>query len=153
MTENRKVAIHKDRLHALPRCMIHLIPVSAAIALLALNTAEYYVGGELSGARGQDDQKLGALQFAAKFHEALMLASLGAIVFGYIRKELIFGEDIPFGAVSAGLKVDNLRVIYSSELWGAIWAGWEKKRKKWILVSLLVFSVFLGSLLGLQPLI
>jgi hypothetical protein len=148
MTEEKKVPIHRHRVHALLRCMIHLIPAGAAIGLLSLNAAEYYVGGELAGQPGQDDQKLGALQFAAKLHEILMLASIAAIVFGYIRKELLFGEGIPYGAVSAGLKLDSLRLLYSPELWGVFWARWENKHKKWCLSSLLIFSVLLGTTVG-----
>jgi hypothetical protein len=119
-----------------------------AVALLSLNLADRYEGGELRGASGQDDQKLGALQFAAKLHEILMLASLGEIIFSYIRRELVFGDGVPFGAVSAGLKIDKMSFLYSPELWGVLRAKWGKKWNRWILSLILIISTLLGISVG-----
>lgn len=63
--EERKVAIYRNRFYAVVRSTVHIAPVTAAMALVVLNAAQYYVGGELAGPVGQDDQKLNALQFAA----------------------------------------------------------------------------------------
>ena len=146
--ETPKVAIHKNRFLAALRASIHVIPISAALALVILNLAQYYVGGELAGPIGQDDQKLGALQFAAKLHELLMIASLATIVFTYIRRELVFGEGVPFGVLSAGLEIDNASFLYSPELWSALWANWRKKHKKWVLIALLSCCTVLGITVG-----
>jgi hypothetical protein len=98
------------------------VPIGAALTLLVLNGSDYYVGDELAGSTDHDDQKLAALLFAGKLHELLMLASIATIVFAYIRRELCFGEGIPYGVLSAGLEIDNLSFLYSPELWSAVWA-------------------------------
>jgi hypothetical protein len=147
--EEEKVAIRKDRSHAaLYGLIIHLLPAGAAIALIVLNAAQYYVGGELAGPSGQDDQKLGALTFVAKLHELLMLASLAAFVLAYFRRELLYGEGLPYGAVSGGLQFKEFNFLYSPELWGAFCADWRNQRKKWTLITLLVVCTMLGVSVG-----
>lgn len=151
LTEEKKVAIRKDEFHlraAAYGLVIHLLPAGAAIALVVLNSAQYYVGGELAGPSGQDDQKLGALTFVAKLHELLMLASLAAVVFAYFRHELLYGEGLPYGAVFGGLQFKEFSFLYSPELWGAFCAEWRKQRKKWILITLLVACTLLGVSVG-----
>lgn len=148
LTEQAKVAMTENRWYAVLRSLIHLVPIVAALTLIALNCSYYYVGGELAGSVGQDDQKLAALQFAGKLHELLMLASIATIVFAYIRRELCFGEGIPYGVLSAGLDVENLSFLYSPELWSAAWAHWYRRRNKWILIILLVFCTLLAVTVG-----
>lgn len=77
-----------------------------------------------------------------------MLASLTTIVFTYLRRELVFGEGIPYGALCAGLEIDNFSFLYSPELWSAVWAQWERRRKKWALLSFLVLATLLGVTVG-----
>lgn len=84
LAEEKKIAFRRDYTHALVYgLVIHLLPAGAALALIVLNSTQYYVGGELAGPSGQDAEKLGALNFAAKLHELLMLASLAAVLFAY----------------------------------------------------------------------
>lgn len=133
---------------ALIRCFVHVIPASAAIFLLILNGEGYYIGGELSGASGQDTEKLAALSFAAKLHELTMLASLGSILITYIRKELAFGDGIPLGALFAGLQYQELSFFLSQELWGTILHDWAKTSTKWFMLSLIIVCTFLGITVG-----
>ncbi|CAI6336593.1 unnamed protein product [Periconia digitata] len=93
VSEKKKVVIRKDKLKATLQCVVHLVPLSAALALLVLNRSNYYISSELSGAPGQDTQKLAALLFAAKLHELFMLASLSTIAITHIQKELVFGAE------------------------------------------------------------
>lgn len=78
------------------RCANHLVPVAAAFVVVGLNLEKIYIGQELSDPTYQDTEKLAALQFAAKLHEVMMLASISAIVFAYICKELIIGNGVLF---------------------------------------------------------
>lgn len=150
--ESRKIAIYKSRKHAAIQCAVHVVPVLAVMTVVGINLREYYIGGELSGESGQDSEKLGALQFAAKLHELLMIASIGAIVFTSIRKELAFGDGLPFGAVFAGLAVDSISTLWSMEFWSTILHAWSKtvsrRRSKWYLVALLFVSILLGASVG-----
>ena len=50
---------------------VHVIPTTAALALVALDCKQYYIGGELSGPENEDLEKFGGLLFAAKSHEIL----------------------------------------------------------------------------------
>ncbi|KIW96391.1 uncharacterized protein Z519_03460 [Cladophialophora bantiana CBS 173.52] len=92
--------------------------------------AEYYVGGEVVGPSGQDDQNLGALQFAAKLHEFLMLPSLTAVLFTYIRCEWVFGEGIPHEAWTASFETEKFCIPHPSKRWGVIWPEWKRAHKK-----------------------
>lgn len=148
VTEEKKVVMKKNRLRATLRCVVHLIPISAAGALLVLNGSNHYIGGELSGAKDQDNQKLAALLFAAKLHELFMLASLSAIVITYIRKELVFGDGVPFGAVFSPTQFKDLTFLWSPELWGAVYHEWERRRKKWFIICLLVVCSIAGLTVG-----
>ena len=76
------------------------MPVAVAITLLALNGRGYYIGSELAGAKGQDDLKFFGLQLAVKLFEVMSAASLAAVVFYYIRQELIMHDGLPFGALA-----------------------------------------------------
>jgi hypothetical protein len=148
VTETKKVVMEKSQPKATLRCIVHLVPISAAIALLVLNGSNHYIGGELSGASGQDNQKLAALLFAAKLHELFMLASLSTIVITYIRKELVFGGGVPFGTVFSATQFKDLTFLWSPELWGAVYFEWGKRRKKWFIICLLVACSIAGLTVG-----
>jgi len=147
--EETKVAMRKHRGHALWHCMIHILPVAAAFVLVVLNCKQHYIGGELSGANGQDVEKLGGLQFAAKIHELLMMASLGTIIFTYVRRELVFGAGIPFGALFVGFQIDSISLLWSPEFIGTIYHKWKANwRKKYTLITIIVVSTLLGVSVG-----
>jgi hypothetical protein len=148
VTETKKVVMKQSKSKATLRCIVHIVPISAAIALLVLNGSNHYIGGELSGAAGQDNQKLAALLFASKLHELFMLASLSAIVITYIRKELVFGDGVPFGTVFSATQFKDLTFLWSPELWGTIYHEWEKRRKKWFVICLLVVCSIAGLTVG-----
>ena len=143
--ENSKAQPRKSRIKAIYRsCSFHLIPVCAALALVILNTVEYYVGNELSGPKGYDDLKFSGLLFAAKLHEVLIVASLGFIVFTYVQEELVNGEGVPFGVLTAGMQISQVTFLFVNEFWSLFWAEWERKRKKWTLITLLFVCTLLG---------
>lgn len=133
-----KIAARKDRSTALIRCAIHILPLSGALVLLFLNFSWYSVGNDLGYARNFDASAgLTGLQFAAKFHELLMVASLTTALLSYTRACLISEHGLPFGAAFAGLQVGDvgrhvrrlvtcmltLRRLYSSLIFGLLrWA-------------------------------
>lgn len=147
VSEETKVAIYKSRWHAVLRCTVHAIPVLAALALVVLNCMQIYIGGELEGRKGQDSEKLRALQFAGKLHELMMLTSLGTIIFTYIRRELVRGTGIPFGALFVGFQIDSISLLWSPEFLGTIYQKWSANRTKKII---LVTSILVCTLLGVS---
>jgi len=121
------------------RSLIHIIPAGICIGLVYLNLINLYLGSELPGQEDQDPEKLAGLQFAAKLHELLMLSSLGVILITHIRKELALGDGIPFGALFSGQEFHNISILWSLELWGAVYRKW--RRKGFLLGLIIVCSV------------
>ncbi|KAK5011846.1 hypothetical protein LTR28_004363 [Elasticomyces elasticus] len=146
--EEPKVAMYKHKWHAFLRCLIHVLPVAAALLLIGMNGTEYYIGGELAGWKDQDTEKLAGLAFTAKLHELLMLASITAVFFSYARKELAFGDGLLFGAVCAGRQITSISFLWSMEFFGSIYREWGKKRKKWNLISMVITCCVLGVSVG-----
>ena len=136
--EPTKTAIYKDARTAFLAGLIHLIPISASLVLVVLNWRGYYIGGELAGATGQDDAKFLALQFAAKLHELAIVASLAAVIFSYIRHELVKNNGMPFGAIAAGLSFKDVSFLWSVEFWGIVRSHWKRTLNKIVMILLIV---------------
>lgn len=111
-SEHRKTVLDQNVWRALQRCTVHAISVVTSIVLCYVNVRGVYLGGELPGKSGQDNVKLGALQFAVKLHELSIHASIAAILFTYIRNELLSQKGIPFGALTAGLQFTDISYLW-----------------------------------------
>ncbi|KAK5657598.1 hypothetical protein OQA88_3177 [Cercophora sp. LCS_1] len=146
--EEEKVAMNKNRGTALFRGIIHLIPVAGCLVLIYLNASSYYVGGELAGWQDQDFQKLAALQFAAKIHELFMLASLGLIIVTRIRRELIFGEGLPFGAIFVPSGFTNISFLWSQAFGGICFQDWQRSSRKVFSIIMIIICSILGLAVG-----
>ena len=116
--------------------------------MVVLNWRGYYIGGELEGAVGQDDARFLALQFAAKLHELTISASLTAVIFYYIRYQLMAESGLPFGAIVAGLQFKDVSYLWSMEFWGAVRSNWRRKRDKIGLILLIVTCAVLALSAG-----
>jgi hypothetical protein len=102
--EPRKAVAVKSSLLALTQCCIHVLPIAVSITLLWFNIYGYYIGAQLTDAGGMtDDLLLHLLQFAAKVHEGLIVASTAAVVFSVLRHQLLYGNGgLPLGLIGAG---------------------------------------------------
>ena len=107
-----KTAVCQSRTTALLRALIHVIPVAVALWEISLNCYTYYVGSFI--------YNLVYYQFAAKAHEILIQASLAAIVFSYVRHEMVLGKGLPFGALFSGLQINQISYLWSMEFWGSV---------------------------------
>ena len=146
--ETRKIAIRKDRLVAALTGLIHFIPVTVSLALCILNSVGYYIGSELAGPSGQDDEKFAGLQMAAKLHELTIQASVAAILIHHIRHELIFSGGLPFGALFAGQQFKDISYIWSSEFWGLANGTFASRKHRWRLIFFVVVCTLLGVTAG-----
>ncbi|KAL9004694.1 MAG: hypothetical protein Q9188_002490 [Gyalolechia gomerana] len=146
--ETRKVAIREDRLIAALAGTIHIIPASIAISIAALNSYGYYIGEELAGPQGQDDEKLAGLQLAAKLHELTIQASLAAMLLQYIRHEVALEKGLPFGALFAGHLFKDVSFLWSSEFWGTANGTFANRQGKWKLIILLIICTIIGLTAG-----
>lgn len=94
------------------RTLIHFAPSGIVFLEVVLNWNTYYVGSTMS--------KLVYYQIASKAHEMMIQASLGAIVFSYVRHEMVLGNGIPFGALFSGLQLNQVSYLWSMEFWGSV---------------------------------
>ena len=114
-TEPRKHVIDDRRWIAWWYCFPHLVPLSIAIVILALNGA---------GAYWQDVGKpnqnfiIQALQYVARTHELMMNASISAIVIYRLRADLTTSKGVPFGFLGAGFQLNDPTFMFSKEFWG-----------------------------------
>ena len=139
-TEQTKVAIRKSRTTALLRALIHIVPVGVAIWEIVLNWNTYFVGYAI--------YNQAYYQFGAKAHEIVIEASLSAIVFSYVRYELMLGSGIPFGALFSGLQVSQASYLWSMEFWGTVSSGTISLKSRLRLLVVVAASVFLAAIAG-----
>ena len=139
-TEQTKVAIRKSRTTALQRSMVHTFPVSVALWEIVLNWNTYFVGYSV--------YNQAVYQFGAKLHEIAIEASLSAVVFSYVRYELMLGSGIPFGALFSGLQISQASYLWSMEFWGTVSSRTISLKSKVRLLVVVTASVFLAAIAG-----
>ncbi|PNP59716.1 hypothetical protein FNYG_14847 [Fusarium nygamai] len=149
--EPPKVLIDSSRARAIARCAIHILPAFLSIALIALNCIGFFAGNELQGFKGQDEVKLGLLQVAAKLQELLIVASVGSIIFHFIRSELVFGDGMVLGLLVSGFSFSQPSYFWSPEFLGSL--GWARGEdvpygQRWKRCAFILL-VFIGGALAL----
>jgi hypothetical protein len=125
------------------RCIFYVLPVVVCLVLIFFNAFQYYIGGELAGTSGEDTQKLAALQFAAKVHELLMIASLVSILIAIIREELSVKDGLPFGALFSPQQIQSIDILWSPELWGSLKGAFQARSARWIMITIItiIFAI------------
>ena len=139
--ESKKTACHRSRkiaaLHAIP----HLIPLAAALALVALNLSHKFIGS--ASATG-----LTALQFTAKVQEIFTQASIAGILFAIVRPRLIGSQAFSFGGLIGPYRTTDVSYLWSLELWGALTTGGAYEWHSLLALLALPFGVLLAALVG-----
>lgn len=138
--EVAKVAVHKNRLTSVLRALVHFVPVGGAVALIALNCRQFYIGPWL--------KNISLLQFAAKLHELTIQASLTTILLTYIRYELALGVGLPFGALFSGLQITQISYLWSLEFWGSISASKIPIRQRLCFLMMALITILLAATVG-----
>lgn len=138
-SEPAKIAIHKSRLTAIIRSLIHILPVAVALMEIILNWKSHYIGGSFT--------KQGYYQFAAKAHELVMQTSLASILLSYIRYELA-NKGIPFGAFLGGLQFLQLSYLWSTELWSSLFSKSYRPKRKLALLVMVTSCCFIAAAAG-----
>lgn len=102
--------------------VLHLVALGLTIAVLQLSFRQvYFADVGTKGLGGLNvEESLKAIQFAAKFHEIFMVASLAAIVSHLTRSCLLGKRGVPLGLVSAPFKFGSMDYICSREFFGSI---------------------------------
>ncbi|USP76453.1 hypothetical protein yc1106_03727 [Curvularia clavata] len=120
-TERRKVAIHNNRAVAAAHGLLHVIPLSGAILLLAFQWTNYWVD--------EENDYSTELQFVAKLHELFMQASITEILFSLIRAGLINGL-VPLCILSGAMQPTQLSYLWTLDVLSLFRSralqGWRK---------------------------
>jgi hypothetical protein len=143
--EPRKIAIRSGLLANLPTLLPHLIAVAATWVVISLSFRSVYwmdlvPPQRLVAPLLTQSGALNALQFAAKLHELLILASLTTIVMYAMRTHLLGQAGLPFGLIASGFQ------IFSGE-WlrrKSFWASWKARQSSGIFFSRYPFVPFLA---------
>jgi hypothetical protein len=138
-TEYRKVAMYHSRRIAAWHILLHLFPLSGALALLILQWTKYWIGTQTSIPT--------FLQFAAKVHGLTMQASLIEVLLCVVRTEAVNGY-VPFGALSGATQPTQLSYLWSLDFVSIITTsalrGWRKIAFILTLPFLLLLTSFVG---------
>ncbi|KAK6079438.1 hypothetical protein SCUP234_05607 [Seiridium cupressi] len=99
--------------------LIHLVALGASAAVLQLSFRNVYWSDETNWDRkwylmglGQQDS-LNGLQFVAKIHEILVVASLSSMVIHIVRRKLVGENGIPFGLLVGAYQVGSAEYLFS----------------------------------------
>lgn len=150
--EEARVAIYESRPFAAFYSILHILPTIGATILIYINVDELFVGYNIPWFSTTANGSLAALQFVAKTHELLILASISSIVFAAIRARLASEEGVPYGAVFVGTEISYLNTIWSMNLWAVFLSSFSMKMRAriltWLLIALFTISCILGALVG-----
>ena len=117
--ERPKVLFKKGYGISLLRYLVHLLPLGTTVFVLLLNFQNvYWTGTNTSNL----NSKLNALQFAAKFYEILISASITSILIDSIRNRLI-DEGIPLGSLVSSFNIGQINCLWSPAFWGGVCAS------------------------------
>ncbi|TGO18993.1 hypothetical protein BTUL_0006g00260 [Botrytis tulipae] len=143
--EKRKVAFRKDRLKALQKTGIHVLPIMITITLLFLNGYKTYANS-MGNADAEVNTRLNGLQFVAKVHEILIGVSLSTIVLSFLQHEAL-RQGIPLGGFLIAFRITDLGSLLSPELWAAGTFGHHFKRRL-LFVVMTLFAMILAAVSG-----
>lgn len=144
-------AMSKHKGYTMLSYAIHVIPITAALVLVALNCKQYYIGGELSGPENEDTERFGGLLFAAKLHEFFMLASLGTAILTYLRQEFRSETGVKLHTSSVGVQIDSINWLCSPSLHDIISRKWKwKGKRKTEFIAIILVWTLLGVCVGIS---
>ena len=125
--------------------LVHFLPVAFNFTLLGL-----YVGRVLWTPPWPTTNVLNALQFAAKVHESLMIASLVTILLHHIRYRLLSpahsSSGLPLGLVTSPFRLLDITYVWSKEF-SAAWRHLRGHRVNEVMT--IIFHVFLFILVAI----
>lgn len=133
---------------------LHLVALGLTIAVLQLSFRNVYFAdvGSKGLLGGLDvNESIKAIQFAAKFHEIFMVASLSAIVAHLTRSCLLGKRGVPLGLVSAPFKVGSADYIFSREFFGSITRPYGVFSLGILLTTIFMLALGPASAMALVP--
>ena len=138
--EPLKVAVSQNRVSALLRSVIHIIPVAIALLEVIINWQGRYLGAIF-------DQQT-SLQFASKAHGIAIQASLATVLLSYLRYTLTQGKGLPFGAFLSSVQFLQVSYLWSTEFWSALFSKRFRPRNKVIFILLAFSCTIIAAIAG-----
>ncbi|KAK0657755.1 hypothetical protein B0T16DRAFT_402498 [Cercophora newfieldiana] len=139
--ERPKVLVRTDLNHSLIQfSLFHIPPVAVTLGLLSV-----YV---LRISWGVGNDVLAALLFAAKVHEAMIIASLFHILYYHIRRGLLSSDGIPFGFLTAAFQLSSPFYLLNSSFIAPLLRYRPATLSFFVLAVLMVFTFTLAALVG-----
>ncbi|KAJ9615924.1 hypothetical protein H2200_002001 [Cladophialophora chaetospira] len=139
--ESKKTAIYKSRVAALLHILLHLVPLSAGIALVVLNLKTTFIGSF-------PHDGFAGIQFASKLLEVLVQASITAAVLGWAGIRVQGAQEVPFGGLIAPLRITNVSSLWSLEFWGCFTSTKIAFSTKMALSTVLPAATILAAVVG-----
>ncbi|KAI9797363.1 MAG: hypothetical protein M1833_005543 [Piccolia ochrophora] len=114
--EDPKIALTSNYRIITLAVVVQILPTLTTIVILYLTSASVYWAD-----LGYPHQNsiLNGLQFASKFHEILITASLTAIVLHRIRYDLAEASGVPLGFLTSAYQMGSPTYLFTKEFWGA----------------------------------
>ncbi|KXX77940.1 hypothetical protein MMYC01_205916 [Madurella mycetomatis] len=103
--------------------LVHVVPLGITAFIVYINFARWYWFGE------DHDLDLillastinNTLQFVAKVHELLVIASLGALTIKTFKRRLV-ESNLPLGLLTGAYRVGDVPYIFSSTFWSSLYS-------------------------------
>lgn len=125
--------------------MVHLLPVAINFTLLGL-----YIRRVSWTPPWPTTNVLNALQFAAKIHETMMIASLVTILLHHIRYRLLSPDNrgLPLGLITSPFRLLDITYLCSGEFWATLRNLRSLRTSGFITIVLHLFLFVLAAVLG-----
>lgn len=121
LREPGKVAISQNRVGAILRTLLYLLPVGLSFGILQLSFRYLYWRGTSSSdshaSRYSIGETLSILQIVAKVHEILIVTSLSHLILYYIRQQLCSSSGLSFGLLSSACQTTSCGHPLSHGFW------------------------------------
>ncbi|KAI1750759.1 hypothetical protein F4782DRAFT_508805 [Xylaria castorea] len=155
--ENPKVALTRDTkcLAFISHFPLHSIPLAATATAVQLTFRQVYWADEAMWDSKwyllnlSHQATIDFLQFAAKLHEILIVASLSAIILHFLRRKLVGKNGLPFGIMVGAYQVGSVEYLLSKSFRNPLFSSlFSRQFGTWMLVVLLGMSIAYANLVG-----
>ncbi|KAL8703301.1 MAG: hypothetical protein Q9201_003515 [Fulgogasparrea decipioides] len=134
--EPRKIAVDGRRWQSLLYSLPHMIPMLVTMIILCINIGQVY-WQDLD--QPNQNRTLQALQYTAKAHEMMIIASLTAIVIYRIQHDLSGSNGVPLGLLAGGFLFASPNFPFSKEFFGGATAtSYSKGPLRFLPLSFLI---------------
>ncbi|KAF2973081.1 hypothetical protein GQX73_g655 [Xylaria multiplex] len=155
--EKRKVALTRDVkcLAFLSHFLLHLIPLAATATAVQLSLRQVYWADDAMWDSKwyllnlSQQATMDFLQFAAKLHEILIVASLSAIILHFLRRKLVGKNGLPLGILGGAYQVGSIEYFFSKSFQRPLFSNLiSRQLGTWVFILFLGMSIIYANLVG-----